>query len=472
MAAPSLRVLKEKLTEVQSALQRWGGQRKQLASETHVSIDVVRNFLNGEKIETDRFKSICQVLGLNWQDYADFIVDDPPPPPPFIYPLEFQALIAEKTKRFVGRKFVFDAIDNFLSRYDRGYFTLVGEPGQGKSAILAKYLSTSSEGKEFVIHFNIQEEGKNRASYFLESICSQLIERYKLKTDPPARAFENGIFFCQLLEKVSQQLRQYTKLVILVDALDEVDTASQNEDVNLLYLPKYLPLNVYFLLSRRPFIDYQEQLVTEAPHELFDLRIRENLELGISDIKEYIKLTLADPEYGDKLNQWINNQRDLSSEKFIGMLSEKSENNFIYVRYMLPDIANGHCKPLDMEDLPKGLEKYYIYQWQRMGMTAVPRPVLKLKVIYTLARLRVPVSVELVAQIVGATEVGVQEVLYEWEQFLKWVKNKEEADCCSIYHLSFTDFLYGKAKDLSVLNLEIFDKAIADYYTLELYGDG
>ncbi|HAA31158.1 MAG TPA: ATP-binding protein, partial [Cyanobacteria bacterium UBA8553] len=45
------------------------------------------------------------------------------------HPLEFQQLIIEKSENFVGREFVFAAINEFLHRCDRGYFTIIGAPG-------------------------------------------------------------------------------------------------------------------------------------------------------------------------------------------------------------------------------------------------------------------------------------------------------------------------------------------------------
>jgi hypothetical protein len=47
------------------------------------------------------------------------------------YPTEFQQVIREKSQNFVGREFVFSAINEFLHRGEanRGYFTLVGAPG-------------------------------------------------------------------------------------------------------------------------------------------------------------------------------------------------------------------------------------------------------------------------------------------------------------------------------------------------------
>jgi hypothetical protein len=50
--------------------------------------------------------------------------------------LSFSASV--KSENFVGRDFIFTAINKFLHRYPKGYFTIVGVPGSGKSAILAQ----------------------------------------------------------------------------------------------------------------------------------------------------------------------------------------------------------------------------------------------------------------------------------------------------------------------------------------------
>jgi hypothetical protein len=90
------------------------------------------------------------------------------------HPSEFQQIITEKSENFVGREFVFAAINEFLHKYDRGYFTLIGAPGSGKTAILAKYVTANPH----VIYYSAQVEGKNRADQFLLDICTQLINYY------------------------------------------------------------------------------------------------------------------------------------------------------------------------------------------------------------------------------------------------------------------------------------------------------
>ncbi|HNS03126.1 MAG TPA: hypothetical protein PKM78_12185 [Anaerolineae bacterium] len=50
--------------------------------------------------------------------------------------ITFSTLIEERSRRFVGRAFVVDRIDRFLSEQDRGYLVIVGEPGIGKTSLV------------------------------------------------------------------------------------------------------------------------------------------------------------------------------------------------------------------------------------------------------------------------------------------------------------------------------------------------
>jgi hypothetical protein len=87
---------------------------------------------------------------------------------------QFQSLIQDKTEGFIGREYIFDEIRRFLVENPKGYLTIIGDPGMGKSAILAKYV----EDTGCIAHFNVQLQGLNRSDQFLESICRQLVDRY------------------------------------------------------------------------------------------------------------------------------------------------------------------------------------------------------------------------------------------------------------------------------------------------------
>ena len=178
------------------------------------------------------------------------------------YPPEFRQIIREKSANFVGGELVFAAINNFLERKKKGYFTIVGPPGSGKSAILAKYVSENPQ----VIYYSAELEGKNNPEEFTAIVGSELMRR--LGTE---NAIEESFVMPLLLQKISDLLSPNERLIIAIDGLDRIDAQNQPPGTNLLYLPRYLPDKVYFILTRRPFLREKSGLLIEAPSQVFDL---------------------------------------------------------------------------------------------------------------------------------------------------------------------------------------------------------
>jgi NACHT domain len=380
-----------------------------------------------------------------FQPYPDWNLDE--------YPEEFKPLIKEKIRAFCGRKFVFDAFARFLASHPNGYFTVVGDAGMGKSTIAAKYVYQYKA----ICYFNIRAEGRDRPEQFLESIRKQLIKQYQLqnadKADLPI-----------LLEKVSKKLLPNQRLVIVVDALDEVE---QEPGENLLHLPTTLPERVYFLLTRRPYTLETKRLSLSpgVPMEELDLRASQYVGLSRHDVKEYIQLFLnEDQEYKYDLIKWIQ-ERSITKEVFVEQLANKSENNFMYLRYVLPEIAHGfyNDSDLNLDKLPNGLKDYYQQHWVRMGMDEKPQEV-KVFVLFILVEIGTPIPCDMVADIAKQDGYEVQFVLDEWVEYLKQQQIDGET-CYGFYHASFLDFL--KSKRLLDAKRKLFadvNQSIVDYW--------
>ncbi len=353
-------------------------------------------------------------------------------PDVFTYPEEFKALIKEKTELFCGRQFVFDAIQKFINNpnHTKGYFTIVGDAGMGKSAIAAKYVLDNPEA---ICFFNIRAEGKNRPELFLKLIRQQLINRYELQNSEDTD-------LSTLLTKVSEQIPAEERLIIVVDALDEVD---QESGGNLLYLPTILPERVYFLLTRRPYSEDEKRLSVSANTPTGELDLRKESKQSTRDVKEYIGKLLNHEKYKQGLNQWIAKQEDISNDYFVKEIAKKSENNFMYLRYVLPAIADGFYNDKPLDELPKGLEGYYYSHWQIMGMTTTPLPKNKIKIVYVMCALRSAASREVIAKYSKQNEFTVQEVLNGWVQFLQKQKSYQPPRY-RFYHESFRDFLHSQ----------------------------
>ncbi|MEH2410648.1 P-loop NTPase fold protein [Nostoc sp.] len=365
------------------------------------------------------------------------------------YPAEFKSLIREKIRSFCGRKFVFEAFKQFCDKNRSGYFTVVGDAGMGKSAIAAKYVWDNKSP----CYFNIRSDGRNRAELFLDSIRKQLIKRYQLQNAEKAN-------LADLLEQVSKKLNAGDRLVIVVDALDEVE---QETGGNLLDLPPSLPEGVYFLVTRRPYTRDKKRLsAPDVPVEELDLKGSQYVNLSREDIKEYIWFFLnVDKNYENALKQWIQD-RNIYDSDFVEQLAIKSENNFMYLRYVLPGIAKGDYKDLSLKQLPDGLQEYYQDHWRRMGMEEKLQEV-KVFILFILVEIGTPIPYEMIADIAEQDEYEVQVVLDEWVEYLK-PQVLEGENCYSIYHASFLDFL--KAKRVLDSKRKLFQEVnqrIADY---------
>jgi transcriptional regulator with XRE-family HTH domain len=430
---------------------------EKLAEEAKVSQDTIKRLLgtkNYQKgVERRQVESIAKALNIKPTDIVD-----PKNWYPQQIPPEFERLIKDKTESFLGRKFVFARIEEFFSKNPNGYFTVVGDAGMGKSAIAAKYVLDNPEA---ICFFNIRAEKMNRPDLFLNKIRQQLMSRYQLQDAASAD-------LSTLLTKASEKIAVGERLVIVVDALDEVDQESTG---NLLYLPTILPKGVYFLLTRRPYNQNEKRLNLSPSVPIKELDLRDYADRSSQDVKEYIWLLLNDGEYKQGLSLWIQKQ-NLSHTDFVEEVATKSENNFMYLRYVLPAIANGFYDNKPLDELPVGLQGYYENHWQLMGMTTKPLPKNKIKIVYVMCALGRAASREVVAKSSKQNALTVQEVLDGWAQFLQKQENYQPARY-RFYHESFRDFLHRlDIVKAAGVNLPNISAEVADIMTGELYGNG
>ncbi|MEH2040712.1 ATP-binding protein [Nostoc sp.] len=361
------------------------------------------------------------------------------------YPLEFEQIITAKNHNFVGREFVFAAINNFLNQYDRGYFTIIGDPGIGKSAILAHYVSQNPG----VVYYNVEITGKNRVEEFLTTICTQLIEiaqnqdsktcversRNNLTTNFPDFTTEGSGFLSLLLQKISDKLYPEQRLIITIDGCDRIDINNQPRGSNIFYLPRYLPEKVYFILTRRPFLTDKSDLLVENPAQSFDLSAYS--EQNRADIQEYIKSYLNESSHSVDASAASRKVRSISEESNPGDVSLNmiqgfdDETNFMYVKEILTAIN---------EDIyPQNLQLYYQNHLEKMNLATSKQQPMALQVLNILVQEQ-PISIEAIAERLDADEYEIKVILDKWREFLHLESIAVEIHY-SIYHASFRDWL-------------------------------
>jgi hypothetical protein len=380
---------------------------------------------------------------------------------------DVSALVADRTASFVGRGFLFAAVDRMVEEgrdRDRGrYFLLEAEPGVGKTTFLAELVRRHG----WVHHFNQRQEGIHRPEAFLLNACAQLIARYDLPyRDLPTRADRDGGFFQELLHQAAGRLPDGESLVFLVDALDEADDDGLPAGVNPLFLPRQLPARVLGVLSQRP-LDPENAgtsfLAGELRSHHLDPRSPENR----ADAREYVTRRLEQPSARRFLDRCAVSPGALSEA-----LGEKSDGNFMYLRHVLDEICTGDYVACDLAALPRGLTGYYAHHWARMKARAGSRTSWDdaLRVLGALMVSPRPASAGLLTLYADIGQRGlVREVLRDWRQFLRVTPALDDdgrpSRRYSIYHATFHEYLTGRddvadmVKEISRDDRDVLDGA-------------
>lgn len=360
----------------------------------------------------------------------------------------FNSYIRGKTKDFVGREFVFSTINEFIKNNTSGYLVIRGDPGIGKSALLAKMILDNG----YIHHFNIALQNIRSVETFIENICLQLIERYELPiTIWPEDATRSSGFLTSCLQKASAK-RQNEPVVIAIDALDEVDTTGLSPEVNALYLPYSLPDGVFVVLTVRRLVDLRLQTETM---QFLDLEA--DGDGNIRDIKTYIENYYEKSNIASVVETW-----QVSKLDFIEDLAKKSQGNFMYLYHVLPAIEKGSFKDGGLEELPYGLVAYYQRHWRQMreGNEAEFEGLFE-PIICILGVAQEPVSIETISNWTGLGTGQVRKAIEMWYEFLRDIFENGQY-LYRIYHVSFQDFLKDK------VDLTRYDGMIADYYLQQL----
>jgi len=403
------------------------------------------------KEETERFVKNVHGAGYKWLvEPVEIIEETTPPDQPEHGPdpvtsepvvrktpesikrkiLRFKTYREEKTRDFVGRGFLFRAIDDFMAREPAGYLTIEGDPGFGKTTFLAELADRKPES---LYHFNIRSE-TDRRHQFLENICAQIIDRCGLETIPDS--LEEPSTLIHLLETASEAWCGDRKLLILVDALDEVDR-SDHPMGNILGLPRTLPAGVYVVATsrRRGILP-----LTYGALEKHD--ISQDHPEHLDDIRAYIGRFLD----RDGMKR---HRGSMSESDYVEELTRKSEGNFMYLCYVLPAIERGMYSDDDPESLPDGLLAYYEHHWTWMrSRSSASWSTVEVPILVALTIVREPVDLATLATFARVPEQRrVAEVLSEWRELLHVVEEDHDGKKekrYRIYHASFKDFISNK----------------------------
>ncbi|KAM6483076.1 ankyrin repeat-containing domain protein [Trichoderma sp. SZMC 28011] len=264
-----------------------------------------------------------------------------------------------------------EAFESWMS-YPRSLLWLHGKAGSGKSVLsssIIKFLQSKHKDDATIAtayyYFSFSDVKKQERDAMLASLIKQIcccrpnmpdsIARLKKHRDQDMRPPTE-----ELQEELIATLRGFSKVHIIIDALDECpELGGRREDLmkTLRYILNAAPDNLHMICTSRKGSDIYAELEThlsEPTRIEFDLSSYVYKEAIKRDIGQYIDSTLADVNY----KSWS----DVIKKKVKEILIERSDGMFQYVRCQFEVLRSLRSSSEILQallDLPRGLDQTY-----------------------------------------------------------------------------------------------------------------
>jgi NACHT domain. len=154
----------------------------------------------------------------------------------------------ERCRHFVGREAPLAAIAGYLAGDEAGPLAIVGEPGSGKSALMARAIEKAQEthSDAFVVYrFIGATPASSDGRALLDLLCRQITRAYEGdESTIPSEYNDLAVEFGKRLELATAE----RPLIVVLDALDQLSGAARG----LSWMPAALPVNARLVVSTLP----------------------------------------------------------------------------------------------------------------------------------------------------------------------------------------------------------------------------
>ena len=274
-----------------------------------------------------------------------------------------EQIINESTELFVGGSENFQKLDNFLADNSSGVMLVKAGAGCGKTSLLANWVDRERQGNRYFIayHFFSQQYDKTRyvkSAYW--NLLRQIYSYYELYHEPlPNERDELRKRLYNILKE--RGARQDKPLVIVIDALDEIDAAEM--PFSLPFLTP-LPQNVFVIVSARAESDSDEE------PKYLENWTEKSQKLHL----EYLpREAIAD---------WLRETGDgelavfAEDTNFVTQLEKITKGFPLYLSYLIDELSHAAKQKQDIRKLlaqtPKGFENYVKQQLKRLDELDLP----------------------------------------------------------------------------------------------------
>lgn len=259
---------------------------------------------------------------------------------------------------FFGRLDVLAEIDRLIAdpQVSRGWVLITGGPGQGKSALLNRWLSLREESGVCVpAHFLLRGvQDWARPSTVIRSLCAQLAVRFPVHDAEESAPLESRML--RLLMAISAQdlSPKQRRLVIALDGIDEAQ--GEYDDDNLLphFLPHALPPGVFVVCTSRPTYP--------------------NLEWLHGRSEPVRRIALDEPTWRESNEEacrafWKYHAQRFSpplSDAFIQSALQRSDGNLLYAVKLRERLLDLPPEQRSTEHIPRGLQGMLEQIWHQL----------------------------------------------------------------------------------------------------------
>ncbi len=179
----------------------------------------------------------------------------------------------------VGRRAVIDYVSNFIADHDRGVLVIEGQPGKGKTAIIA-HVTEVTFGHQFPppVHFFYRRTaGVTDPDLCVRSLYAALLEAHGIveaegaQQEPNPDAMFNKLVTL-LNDQVAPRLSPLRPQIILIDALDESATTATGKTA-FQRLPESIPAGVYVIAMGNVTAVENGVITLQTPKEAVTRRV-------------------------------------------------------------------------------------------------------------------------------------------------------------------------------------------------------
>ncbi len=262
-------------------------------------------------------------------------------------------IVSEHTQLFIGRSKEIEKLDNFLADNSSGVLLVTASAGFGKTSLLASWLKIRQQSYFIAHHFFSQRYDRTRSAKsaywnLLQQVYTYY-ERYYEQLHNEKNELNKALY-----NILSEPGKEEKPLVILIDALDELDKT------DIPFSPPFptpLPANVFVIASARASEGEKPEYLSGWTNDIEPIHLDRLPRCAIAD---WLKQT-GDGElavFAEDTN-------------FVTQLDEITQGFPLYLNYLIDELSHAVKQGIDLHSIlaqtPKGFSIYVKQQFEQLA---------------------------------------------------------------------------------------------------------